>query len=347
MGISGGLGLRLSNAEKLALAQHATDDPEAYELYLKARHAFATETEEGLLEARRLYRRAVEKDPGFAEAYLGVARTYASMAMDGYAPAAEVWPSAEADIQKALALEPGSVLVRCALTIRQFFWGWDWAGVDKPFRDLSDQPRVLGSDSFRPIALYFWARGQTEEAIAVVERALRVDPGNLISKNMLADFLADAGRLDEAIAAYRSAVESQPSNPGPLFGLADTLRRRGDLTGAIESLRKAYETTPGEEAASSALAAARTERDYEKVQEEVARFRLGELEALARERYVSPLDLARLYALVGEREKAFASLQAAYAERSPGLVYLKVDRAWDRVRDDSRFAALVRRVGIP
>ena len=96
-----------------------------------------------------------------------------------------------------------------------------------------------------------------------------------------------------------------------------------------------------------ALATARTEKDYENAQVVVARVRLGDLEALAKERYVSPLELARLEAQVGEREKAFAHLEAAFVERSSGLVLLKVDSAWDRIRDDARFAALVRRVGIP
>ncbi|MEP6471849.1 MAG: hypothetical protein ABJC28_07515 [Acidobacteriota bacterium] len=79
----------------------------------------------------------------------------------------------------------------------------------------------------------------------------------------------------------------------------------------------------------------------------MARSRLTDLTDLARERYVSPLDVARLKAQSGERDGAFASLEAAFLERSPGLVFLKVDRAWDRIRDDPRFAALVRRVGIP
>jgi hypothetical protein len=78
----------------------------------------------------------------------------------------------------------------------------------------------------------------------------------------------------------------------------------------------------------------------------VARARLADLETLADERYVSPLDFARLQAQAGEREKAFTSLAAALVERSPGLVFLKVDGAWDRIRDDPRFGALVRRVGI-
>ena len=96
-----------------------------------------------------------------------------------------------------------------------------------------------------------------------------------------------------------------------------------------------------------ALAAAHTEKDYENAQVAVARARLGDLEALAKERYVSPLELARLEAQVGEREKAFQHLEAAFVERSSGLVLLKVDTAWDRIRDDTRFAALVKRVGIP
>jgi hypothetical protein len=124
------------------------------------------------------------------------------------------------------------------------------------------------------------------------------------------------------------------------------LKRRGNVKGAIDARRKAYELS-GEEDGAKALATARTEKDYENAEAAVARFRLGELEALAKERYVSPLDLARLSTQVGEREKAFASLEAAFAERSAGLVFLKVEQAWDRVRDDPRFASLVRRVGIP
>ena len=162
----------------------------------------------------------------------------------------------------------------------------------------------------------------------------------------MGNFLAQAGRLDDAIGYYKAVAEAEPSDPRPLFGLAEVLKRRGDVKGAIDARRKAYELS-GEEDGAKALAAALTERDYEDAEAAVARFRLGELEALSKERYVSPLDIARLQAQVGEREKAFTSLEAAFTERSAGLVFLKVERAWDRVRDDARFAALVRRIGIP
>jgi len=163
---------------------------------------------------------------------------------------------------------------------------------------------------------------------------------------MLGNFLAQAGRLEEAIRSYRAVLEVEPSDPRSLFGLAEALRRKGDVKGAIEARRKGYEIS-GEEDGAKALATARTEKDYENAETAVARFRLGELETLVKERYVSPLEIARLQALVGEREKAFASLETAFAERSAGLVFLKVEQAWDRIRDDARFASLVRRIGIP
>jgi tetratricopeptide (TPR) repeat protein len=179
-----------------------------------------------------------------------------------------------------------------------------------------------------------------------MERALRVDPGNVELRIMMADFLAHAGRLEDAIGYYRAIAEAEPANSRPLLGLAEVLRRRGDVKGAIDALRKAYQLA-GDEHGTQLLTAARTEKDYENAEVAVARDQLSALQDIAKERYVSPLDFARLFAQVGEREKAFASLEAAVAERSVGLVWLKVDRAWDRIRDDARFAALVKRVGIP
>jgi serine/threonine-protein kinase len=346
LGVSDGLRLELSGEEKRALGGHGTENPEAYELSLKARYFFLTETEEGYIEARRLYLQAIEKDPKFAEAHLGVATTYGGLAVNGYARPAETWPRQVEEVGKALALDPGNVLARSALANRRFYFDWDWTGIEGEFRELANEPRLLRGDHFRPIALYLWARGRTEDAAALMERALRVDPGNVSSRIMLGDFLAHAGRLEEAVGSYQTAVEAEPSNPTPLFGLAEVLKRRGDITGAIHTLRKAYELSEEEEGA-KALSTARTENDYENAEAAVARSRLGELESLAQERYVSPLDLARLQAQVGEREQAFTSLEAAFAERSPGLVFLRVDRAWDRIRDDPRFASLVRRVGIP
>jgi serine/threonine-protein kinase len=267
------------------------------------------------------------------------------MAMDGYIPPAEGWAGSNEGARKALALDPDFTEARAALAIPRFLFDWDWAGAEREFRELLVEPGPTREKG--PLfALLLWASGRTDEALAVTEKARRADPGNLSLTIKTADYLAKAGRFEDAIGRYRAAMELEPSDPRAWFGLAEILRRQGDVTGAIDALRKAYELS-GEDDGVKALAAAHTVKDYESAQVAVARVRLRDLEALAKERYVSPLDLARLEAEVGEKEKAFQHLEAAFVERSPGMVLLKVDSAWDRIRDDPRFAALVKRVGIP
>ncbi len=345
-GIASGLRLRLSSGERRELSRHGTQSLEAYELYLRGRHLVARDTEEDDFEARRLFLLATQKDEHFVQAHLAIADTYAKSALSGLVPPAQVWPLAEAELQKVLALDPGNVSARCALAMHRLVIDWDWTGAEREFAELVDDPRVLNGENFRGIALYLWARGRAADAAALVDRALRVNPGSLESRINRADFLAHAGRLDEAIAQYRAVVEAEPALASAHFGLADALKRRGDMAAAIESLRKAYELDD-EPSGTAALASARTARDYERAEVAVARARLAELQAAARDHYVSPLQIARQQALAGERETALAGLEAALSERLPGLIYLKADRAWDKVRDDPRFAALVRRVGIP
>ncbi len=344
--ISDGLRLKLTEPEKRALGRHGTENPEAYELYLKARYFFYKDTEEGYLEARRLFNQAVEKDPKFAEAHLGAAETFGVMAADGYLTPAEGCARQREGAHKALALSPGLPQARFVLADSRFFCDWDWDGAERELRELVADPTGLGTLDFRVLALLLWSRGRTEEALSIMEKARRADPGNLAFTVTTADYLKKAGKLEEAAALYRTAMEADPLDPRAPFGLAEVLKRQGDMSGAVGALRKAYELT-GEDEGVKALASARTEKDYENAQVAVARVRLRDLEALAKERYVSPLDLARLAAQAGEREKAFQHLDAAFAERSGGLVLLNVDSAWDRIREEPRFAALVKKVGIP
>jgi TolB-like protein len=344
--IAGGLRLRLSRAERRDLARHGTENLEAHELRLKGSRLLAYGTEEDDLEARRLFQMALERDPDYLEARLGLASTYARGPGAGYARPAEAWPRAEEELRKVLERDPGNVLARAGLAARRFLFDWDWAGVEREFRELGADPRLLLGTQFHPVATYFTARGWSEDAVALVERALRVDPENLATRIMLADRLQHAGRLEESIVLYRAIAEAEPADPRPHFGLAAALRRRGDIQEAIGSLRAAYELSE-EEGGVRALDAAVTERDFENAEAVVSRARLDMLEELAPQRYVSPFDFARLHARLGNTEKAFASLEAALAERSVGMVLLREDPTWDRIRADPRFAGVVRRVGIP
>jgi tetratricopeptide (TPR) repeat protein len=345
--ISGALRLRLTAAEKRDLGRHGTENPEAYELFLKGRYYFWKDTENGYLEAERLFNQATEKDPNFAEGYTWAAQTGGIMAVGGFVRPAEGWARQVTGSLKALALSPGLPSARFAIACRRFFFDWDWVGGERELREILAEPvdRVGGVD-MRPFALLLWSTGRIDEALATMEKARLADPGNAAYPITTGDYLQHAGRLDEAVRTYRSVMADDHSDPRPQFGLAEVLKRQGDIAGAIEALRSAFELT-GEDDGVRALAKAHTEKDYDAAEVIVARVRIADLLALAKGRYVSPLDLARLEAQVEEREEAFRYLEAAFAERSSGLVLLKVDPAWDRIRNDARFTDLVRRVGIP
>jgi hypothetical protein len=103
----------------------------------------------------------------------------------------------------------------------------------------------------------------------------------------------------------------------------------------------------GDDRLEAVFANARGEEGYRRVDQAWMRLQLDELKDRERTKYVSPLDFARTYAQLGDTEQTFKYLDAAFTDRSPGLVFLKVDRAWDLVRSDARFAAAVRQVGLP
>ena len=342
--LAAGLRLRASGPERRALARPGTSSSEAYDAYLRARFASLQDTEAGYLEAIRLFRAATEKDPSFAEAHLRAADTYGEMASGGYLPPAEAWARSDEGARRALVLDPDLPDAKAALAARRAFYDWDFDAAERDFRELFDgaRPPVWHARAF---ALLLWARGRTEEAIERTERARVLDPGNVVFTVASGDYRAQAGRFGEAVGLYRAAIDAEPEDPRAWFGLAAIFRSRGEADRAIESLRKAY-ALAGEKEGAEALARASTAADYDAVQLSVARARLAEAEALARTRYVSPLDTARLAAMAGEKERALAGLDAALKERSPGLVFLNVDRAWDAVRGDPRFAAAVRKVGL-
>jgi TolB-like protein/tetratricopeptide (TPR) repeat protein len=344
--IADGLRFRLSRDAKRLMAAHGTEDPEAYELFLKGRHLMVNDTEEDDAAARELFRKALVRDPRFLDARLAVVTTYVRSAGNLYASPSDAWARADEEIKAVLAIDPDNFSARVNRAVRYFMFDWNWDRAEDEFATLADDPRLVQSHAYHPVAIYAWVRGRTDEAVAVMERALLVDPENVESKVMRADLLAQAGRLDDAVAQYTAIVAAAPDDSRPLYGLADVMKRRGQILDAIAMLRKACERSD-DPAGIEALTSARTEADFERAEIAIARARLEDLEVLARTRYVSPLDLARLQAQIGEREAAFASLALAVTERSPGLVHLKLDRAFDRIRADQRFAAVVRQVGIP
>ena len=348
--VDDGLHLRLRKDERRALLSRPTDNIEAYDLLLQARRFQMLTSEEDYLEARRLYQRAVDKDPRFAEAWLGLGGTYWTSALDNYAPPAESWSQADRCMAQAAALNPRLPALSYARCMKLFFADWNWteaareARIAEAARDIDIEPEFLLTHAFAA-----WALGDAREALRLVQRGRRIDP---ISEDIVlheASYLLYTGQAEEAAQRCISVIDTHPDPSAAYFRLAEVRYAQGRFDEAIEAIRKAHELHgDSDEELDTALAEATGEDGYERIQRTaVLRLELPVLRQRARDAYASPLDFARAYAQLGDSDKAFDYMNQALDEHSPGLVLLNVDRAWDQIRADPRFKAAVRRVGLP
>ena len=338
--------LRLTPDERRRLARHPTENAAAFDQYVRAMSRIARETEEDYLGARRLLQQAIAMDPTFAFAYRGLGATYAVMAIDGYERPTEAWPLSNRYVGEALALDPESADAHAEAASEAFFFNWDWAGAEREWKAAWQSPTKVEPDLLIANALKRWALGRPYEALDLAREARKRDPITVGFKVREADFLVETGQLDAAMALYGESIRADAADPRAYFGLAEAKQRQGRFDEAIDIRRRGY-AAAGDESLSDLLSAARGEQGYRTIDEASARSQLAALEERAAAAYASPLDFARMHAVLGHTTEVFRFMDAAFADRAPGLVFLNVDRAWRAVRGDSRFAAAVRRVGLP
>jgi serine/threonine-protein kinase len=341
-----GIRLRLSGDERRALVNHPTNAPEAYEWYLRARHAVLQQTEEGTLQARELLIRATARDPQFVLAYSALAGTYIGTAIDGFERPVEAIPEARRILRRVLDIDPQLPEARGPAAAIAFFFDWDWATAEREWNALNAFPSsALPIQELVAQSLARWVLTGPADGLRVVRKLREADPLTVSYAVLEADYLFHSGQLDAAAALYEKSLHDT-STANALFGLAEVRRAQGRFDEALDARRRAHEAS-GDDSLLEVFDTARGAEGYRLVERTAVEFEVEALRARATTAYVSPLDFARAHAQLGNREPAFSYFDAAFADRAPGLVFLKVDRAWDPVRDDPRFADAVRRVGLP
>ncbi len=341
-----GIRVRLSGDERRRLVRHLTDDPEAYEWYLRARHSLLRGSEEDILQARQFLVRVTTRDPQFALAHNALAASYVTTALDGFERPAEAWPLANASNRRALALDPELPEARAIAGSIAFLFSWDWATAEREWKIAIQAPSgAFPTGTLLPYALERWALGRPDDALRIMRKIRQADPLSPYFAVMEALYLFHSGQLDMAVALYETTIRDEPSALA-FFGLAEVLRSQGRFDEAIEARRSGHEAA-GDDSLRAVLEKAKGTDGYRQIQRMAARQELETLRRRPAAGYVSPLDFARAHAQLGEREQAFSYFDAAFADRQPGLVFLKADRAWDAIRDDPRFLAAVRKVGLP
>ena len=331
----------VTGEERQRLTEARSVAPEVYETYLKGRFAYGNsntraEVEESIVH----FQHAIEMDPTFAPAYVGLAD--ASLDLGTVivgAPPGETRAKAISALRKALELEPDLAEAHVLLADVQKEQ-WHWADAEAEYRralELSPND----ADAHAGLASWLMCQGRTEEAVAWARRGRELDP-LAVSGERIGWILFQSRHYDEAIRELRSAVAVQPDDSAALLYLGFTLVANNQPGDAIPVLEKSISISKGSPAASGVLI-----RAYAHAGRHSDALRLlAELQKRKKAGYVPAAAFVNGYLGLGENEQAFVWLEQAYKEQSNILQFLRVHPYFDPIRGDPRFADLLLRTGL-
>ncbi len=338
--ITGMLRMRLSGEDDRRMTKSYTANPEAYQLYLKGLYNTRKFTKEGLQKGQDYFEQAIALDPNYTFPYDGLAYNYA-VAEDWVSPPRDVMPKARAAAEKAVQLDDSFGDAHANVAYVQFFYDYNYPAAEKEFRRAIE----LSPNDAYAHSMFGWllvATKRFDESIAEHERARSLDPFSGEANFLLGQSLYFARRYDQAIEQLRNTIDlaSDFWPAHDLLGFA--YEANGRLPEAIGEFQKARQIagTIAEPLASLGRAYALEGQVAE------ARKVLAELRELTKNNYVPPYNFAVIYAALGDKDQAMASLQKAFDERSWYVTDLAVDPKVDNLRSDPRFANLLRRMNL-
>jgi len=333
--------VNLNPQEQATLTQRKVVDPQAYEWYLKGRYFWNKRTGTDFQRAVEYFTRATERDPTYAQAYSGLADTYALLGdwEYGVLTPREAFPRAKAAAIKALQLDNMLADAHTSLAFSLDGFDWDFQSAGNEFRrGIELNPGYATAHHW--YAWHLSLLGRNDDAIAEMTRAQNLDPRSLIINADLAELLLIAHFTDGSIQQSRRTIELDPNFPlaHNQLGLAYLQsRRHGEATA---ELRKAVELSGGSATCTANLARAfaLSGKRNEAIQ------LLDTLKKRSSDTYSNASEIAVVYAALGDVDQAMAWLERGYGERfNPGVL---LRPGFDALRADRRFQELERRVGL-
>lgn len=335
------LRLRLRSEEERRLAGHFTENPEAYQLYLKGRYYWNKRTPDGIQKAIDYFQAAIAKDPRYALAYAGLADCYHVPANP--LPSREKMPLAKAAAMKALQLDDTLVEAHTSLARVLHVYDWDWPAAEKEFkRAIELNPRYAPAHEW--YGRYLSATGRFREADAEEERALELEPLSLVINFEVGLASYSSRSYDQAIDQFQKTLELDATFPPPYAYLAAAYEQKGMFQEAITTFQRAITVSQGPPKAMAMAGLAHVYAVSGRKTE--ARKILADLQRLSERSYVPATSTAMIYAGLGDKDQAFAWLDKAYEERSFPLSNVNMEPRFDPLRSDPRFADLLRRIGL-
>lgn len=317
----------------------ATTSLEAYNAYLRGRFYWNEGDPTDLEKARQNFERALEIDPDYALAHAAMADYYSALPFYSNSLPDEVFPKAKAAVARALELDRQLAEAHAALAYIRTYYDWDWRDAGKEF-ELALALDPNNASLRHRYSRYLSSLGRTDEALVHMKRARELDPLSLIIQANVGVIHYFGRQFDEALRHLQQLAAAEPEFPVAHWGIGLAREQKGDMDDALASFQKAAELTKRgtNVLASLGRAYAMSGKPDE------ARKILQELAARAKQRYVPAYHVALVHAGLGDKDKAFESLEKAFDERSTLLTYLKMDPRFDSLRGDPRFQAMLRRL---
>ena len=326
------LNVTLLGSERTALRDTLTVDPAAYNAYLLGRFYWNTRRADDLVRAEEYFRRAIELDSTYVQAYVGLSDTYTLFDIHDVETIAidEAFARAEAAARRAIDLDSTSAGAFASLGMTLTFGAWNWPDAEAAFQ------RALELDPEHPQTYYWYAQmlwfvGDLDGAVRRAARGVQLEPTSAFVRNIYGTMLRSAGRIEEAVAAYRAAKELDPEYSRGRGSFIRALLSAGEYDAAIEEMRFA-----GIPDSTTRLIAAAWRGDLAARAWRLERARAGGGGAN---------DVAWL-AEFGEPDEALDRLEAYIARRSRAVPQTIRTQQFDRIRSHPRYLEIVRRLGI-
>jgi len=338
--IAANLRIELNGKEKQQMAKRDTEDPEAYRLYLQGRYYWNQRSDEGVKKGLEYFQQAIEKDPGYALAYAGVADSYAvnNGAHLGLT-AQEARPKAKAAAMKALEIDDSLAEAHTTLADTYLYYDWDFPKAEQEFlRAIAANPNYPTAHQW--YSEYLYCVGRYDESIAEAKRAQELDPLSTAINLSVAAAYFYARKYDQAIEQNKQSLKMDPNYVSAHMGMGDTYAEKKMYPEAVAEWQTALKLS-GDPALAAAGAAYKTSGFPGFLQ---AWIDSDAKRAVASQR---TFGIARRYALLGKKNEAVAWMEKAYAERSGGMARLKADPAFDSMHSDAAFEAIVKRMNFP
>ena len=332
--------VELNPEEREQRQRRGSENIEAYQAYLKGLYFWNKRTKEGYQKAVEYFNQAIEIDPTYAQAYVGLGHAYAYLGGHDLASQSESIAKQRAAAKRALELDETLSEAHASLGLIAMNSDWDWHEAEREFkRAIELNPNYATAHAWYGEFLAFM--GRFEEGVAEIKRGQELDPLSLVINTDVAKVYTQTRRYDEAIEQYKRALEMDPEFEVAHGLLALTYSLKGMHEEALSELRKIKDLEKDSMNLSFlGYVYGRSGRKDE------ARAVLNRMESLSKQTYVSPLWMTVIYAGLGEKDQAFKWFERVFEERTTGgTIGLKVSPVYDSLRSDPRFADIMRRAG--